>query len=63
MQGIIGLVLVIIGGVLLYDVVAGKAQGIVGLLNGQVETEQNGGKQLSSDGSTGTSNGSGLIGV
>lgn len=41
MQGIIGLILVILGLVLIYDVVAGKAQSIVSLLNGQTDTVSN----------------------
>ena len=41
MQGIIGLILVSIGLVLLYDVLAGKSLDIVGLFNGGAETAVN----------------------
>jgi len=37
MEGVIGLILVVLGLVLIYDVVAGKAQSIVSILTKTVE--------------------------
>lgn len=56
MQGVVGLILLVIGGIFIYDVFAGKASTLLGLLNGGVDTLQPVGNQ---SGDTSNFNGSG----